>query len=332
MKPLLCLQLVIIPFLLVQGQQLSFERFMDQLNILEQEGNYTGAQEYLYSYADSFPGQWFALSKEQLFLNEKLLEFRENISIYKEGQRRGYFYFLHPAIPRYKPYLGFPEFEDLVQADRQLYEKALEHSTTCYQLDLPPGFNAGHSYPLLIIFHGGNSNFQRVRKHWSEELLDKHFIKLYLQSYRHVDSETFTWRSGDPRSDGDIKEILEEIRLAYPVDTSRILVSGMSAGASYALGMALRGLIPVAGVLAFCPGLPGEMKSMESFSPGHPGIRIYILGGEKDFYRESQAELTAILERLGLDCFYRLVEGMAHQYPGDEAKYIREGLEFTGYE
>lgn len=328
MKRLLGLQLLIVPLLLAHGQQLSFESFMDQLNILEREGKFTGAQEYLFSYADSFPGQWFALSKEQLFLNEKLLAYQENISIYKEGHRRGYFYFLHPAIPRYKPYLELPGFEDLVETDRQLYEKSLEHSSTLYQLDLPSGFNPNKSYPLFIIFHGGNSNFQRVRKHWSEELLDKQFIKVYLQSYRHLDSETFTWRSGDPRSDRDIKKILEEIRLAYPIDTGRIIVSGMSAGATYAAGMALRGLIPVSGLLAFCPGLPGEMKSMDFFSPHGSGIRIYLLGGEKDFYLESQRELTAILDELGLEYKHLIVEGMAHQYPEDEARYIREGLDF----
>ena len=301
MKTVPGLLLFIFPILLIHGQQQSCE-------------------------------QWFSLSKELLFLNEKMMNYKENISIFKEGHQMGYFYFLHPAIPRYKPYLDFPEFDSLVKVDRQLYEKALEHSSTRYQLHLPTGFNAEKSYPLFLIFHGGNSNFRRVGKHWNDELLDDQFIKVYLQSYRHFDSESFTWRSGDPRADRDIREIYKEIRLCYPVDSSRVLVSGMSAGATYAIGMALRGVIPVSGLIAFCPGLPGEMVSNELSGPVPQGIRMYLLGGEDDFYRESQQKLTAMLEEMGLAYRYRLVEGMAHQYPINEARYIREGLDFIAHE
>jgi len=275
---------------------------------------------------------WFSLSKEQLYLNEKMMKYKENLIIFKEGHQRGFFYFLHPAIPRYKPYLEFSEFEDLVRVDRQLYEKALETSFTSYKLDLPQGFNPKKSYPLFLIFHGGNRNLRKVREHWNEEQLNKQFIKVYLQSYRHFDSESFTWRSGDPRSDNDLREIYEEIRLAYPIDTSRILVSGMSAGATYATGMALRGIIPVSGILAFCPGLPVEMTSNEPFRPASSDIRIYLLGGENDFYRDSQQKLITNFEEMGLIYRYRLVEGMAHQYPFEEARYIREGLDFISNE
>ncbi len=315
-------------FIWVHSQQLSFDSYMEHLNGLEKDGDYTGAQSYLLSHDSTFPEQWFSLSKEQLFLNEKMRRFEENLEIYREGHSKGFFYFLHPAIPRYKPYLELPGFEELVETDRQLYEEALEHSSTLYKLDLPPGFKPNQSYPLFIIFHGGNSSFQRVRKHWNEEMLDDHFIKLYLQSYRHFDSESFTWRSGDPRSDRDIIEIFHEIRLAYPVDTSRVLVSGMSAGATYAIGMALRGIIPVSGILTFCPGLPGEIASGAGADKLRSDIRAYLLGGENDYYREHQEKLCGIFDQIGLDYLYVIEDSMSHKYPEDEGKFIKEGIHF----
>lgn len=328
MKHLLISLLFIPPSLWIQGQQLSYESFIEHLNNLEKEGSFIEAQEYLLSHVSSFPEKWFSLSKEQIYLNEKGMKFEENLDIYKEGHRMGFFYFLHPAIPRYKPYLKLPGFEELVETDRQLYEKALQHSTTLYKLDLPPGFSPNNSYPLFIIFHGGNSNFQRVRKHWNEEMLDTHFIKLYLQSYRHFDSESFTWRSGDPRSDSDLLEIFKEIRDTYPVDTSRVLVSGMSAGATYAIGMALRGLIPVSGILTFCPGLPGEIAPGAGAYTFPSDIRAYLLGGENDYYREHQENLCGIFDQVGLDYLYVIEDNMSHQYPEDEGKYIKEGIHF----
>ena len=328
MRQLVVFLVFILQQIWITGQQLSYDSFMDHLNGLEIESDYSGALEYLLSYESAFPEQWFTLSKEQIYLNEKMQRYVDNLNVLKEGHQRGFFYFLHTAIPRYKPYLEYPEFGELLETDRQLYSKALEKSSTIYQVVLPTGFNPDFDYRLFIIFHGGNSNFQKVRNHWNDDLLNTRFIKVYLQSYRHFDSESFTWRSGDPRSDGDIMRIYREILNIYPVDTTSIVLGGMSAGASYAIGMALRGVIPVTGFIAFCPGLPQEMSSDTAMSKLRTVIRGYMLGGENDYYQEQQERLCEIFDQIGLECLYVREEGMSHQYPKNESKYIREGLHF----
>jgi len=328
MKHLLVSLLLIAPCTWIHGQPLSFDNFIAQLNNLEKEKNFTEAQSYLLKHESTFPDYWFLLSKEKIYLNEKLMKHEENLDIYKQGHIKGFFYFLHPAIPRYKPYLEFSGFDDLVKTDRKLHEKALEHSSTLYKIDLPSGFSPKKSYPLFIIFHGGNSNFQRVGKHWNAELIDDHYIKLYLQSYRCFDSGSFTWRAGDPRSDRDIIRIFKEICLSYPVDTSNIIVSGMSAGATYAIGMSLRGIIPVSGIIAFCPGLPGEIASNAGQDNFRSDIRAYLLGGENDYYREHQEKLCRVFDQAGLDFLYVIEDEMSHQYPENEANYISEGIHF----
>ena len=272
--------------------------------------------------------QWFSRSREQIRVNEEKMMFEENLQIFREGHRKGFFYFLHPAIPRCKPYLDFSEFEALVEADRELHQEALEQARTIYQVQIPTGYSPEYDYPLFIIFHGGNSNLQKVKMHWKEESLDQQFIKVYLQSYRCFDSESYTWRSGDPRSDNDLLGIYNEIMDAYPIDSSRVVVAGISAGANYAIGMALRGVIPVSGFLAFCPGLPGEMQSDNLLSDLRSDIRGYILGGEYDFYLEEQAKLTKVFDQMGLEYLYLIEEQMYHQYPEDESMHIRRGLEF----
>jgi len=220
MKLLLLILLCIIQSIRIYGQQISFDRFLEQLNGIEDGGNYQKALEYLGSHEKCFQEQWFALSKEQIYLNEKLKRFEENLSVFKEGHQGGFFYFLHPAIPR---------------------------------------------------------------------------------------------------SDREIKSIFKDIQLKYQVDTSIIVVAGMSAGSNNAIGMALRGVIPVSGILAFCPGLPHE-RSLD--------IKAYLLGGEHDFYLKQQAKLAEIFDQIGLDYLYVIEEGMSHQYPEDEEKYISEGLQF----
>jgi len=271
---------------------------------------------------------WFSRSKDKIFANEEERSYEQNLSIFEEGHRRGYFYFLHPALPRYEPYLKFPAFEGLAERDRQLYERALEQSSTSYHLELPVKFDNESSYPLFIIFHGGNSNLQRLRKHWNEEDLDRDFIKVYLQSYRHFDSESFTWRSGDRRTDRDLFHIYSKILKNYLIDTSQVIVAGISAGANYAIGMALRGVLPVDGILAICPGLPQVLRSGTSIDSLCTDFTAYIVGGEHDFYLDFQHRLTEIFDTLEVAYRYRLVEGMGHQYPENEVTFIKEGLRF----
>jgi len=305
-----------------------FEDFQNHLHKLEEAGNFTRAKECLLSRMDEYPDQWFHLSKELVYIREKTGEYEENLSLFAHGHRMGFFYFLHPALPRFKPYLAFPVFEELMDTDRKLYEDALSRSSTHYRVDLPPDFHPGQRYPLFIIFHGGNSNLKKVTAHWHEASLEHSYIKVYLQSYRHFDSDAYTWKSGDPRSDADLREIFRELAGAYPIDTGRVVVAGISAGANYAIGMAIRGVIPVTGFITFCPGLPSEMDTILSPSDLCSDVRGYLVGGEFDFYRESQLRLLERFDGIGLEYEYVLEKGMYHQYPMDEARYIREGLRF----
>ncbi|RLE02111.1 MAG: hypothetical protein DRJ13_05990, partial [Bacteroidetes bacterium] len=310
----------------VIGQELSYNRFNQHINQLESEGDYQRAMDYLCAYRDNFPNQWFMLSKEEIFLNEKMMKYEQNIAIYREGQRQGYFYFLHPAIPRYQPYLTLEGWEELMASDRELHRKALEKSITKYQVDLPPEFVAGEVYPLFIVFHGGNSNFEKVRKHWNDPELESKFIKVYLQSYRHFDSEAYTWRSGDQRADSEIKRVYSELQQHYRIDSNKIIVAGMSAGATYAIDMALRDVIPVTGFIVFCPGIPYKLKSDTAYGHLKSDMRGYLLGGEHDYYLDHQQKLTHIFDAIGLDYKYSIVEGMSHQYPENESIYIKEGI------
>lgn len=278
--------------------------------------------------SDSMTADWFAWSRERIAWHEEQGQFHKNLALFQEGHRKGYFYFLHPALPALKPYMELPGFSELMEADRILYDSALEASNTLYRLSMPEDFRQDGSYPLMFIFHGGNSNLQGLEKHWNQKYLDSTFIKAYLQSYRHFDSGSFTWRSGDPRSDIELQQIYGEIQDKYQVDTSRILLAGISAGANYAIGMALRGVLPVYGIIAFCPGLPGVLRQAYEPATLHRDFRIYILGGEHDFYLAQQEELMAHLDRLDIPYVYVQVKGMGHRYPSDEGNYLLDGLRF----
>lgn len=270
----------------------------------------------------------FARSLEKISQNEKQDAYLENLMVFREGHRQGWFYFIHPLIPRYEPYLDLPGFREVYMADSALRAGAIAHSRSSYCLKLPAHYDSTEAYPVVFIFHGGNSNLDRALQHWRHPVIEKEYIRVYLQSYRHTDYTSFTWRSGDERSDRDLRQLFENLSNQYSIDSGRILVAGISAGANYALAMSLRGIIPVRGLIAFCPGFPDCLRGKQDFSGLHTDLRVYYVGGELDFYREQQEDLARAFNRSAISYRYIVVDGMKHQYPEQESEYLEKALKF----
>ena len=282
----------------------------------------------LHMAAQQSKDETFARSLEKISQNEKQDAYPENLLIFREGHQKGWFYFIHPLIPRYKPYLDLPGFREVYAADSTLRAHAIAQSQPSFYLELPAGYDSTEPYPAIFIFHGGNSNLARVRRHWRHPILEKEYIRVYLQSYLHTDYTSYTWHSGDERSDRDLRQLFENLNNHYNMDSCRILVAGISAGANYALAMSLRGIIPVRGLIAFCPGFPGCLRGKQDFSGLHTQFRVYYIGGELDYYREQQEDLARAFDRSALSYRYILVDGMKHQYPEQESVYLEEALIF----
>jgi poly(3-hydroxybutyrate) depolymerase len=219
-------------------------------------------------------------------------------------------------------------FDEIAKSDSDLRAKAIEQSTTLYELEIPKKYKINNDYLVIFIFHGGGSNLQKVMNHWSSKMLDKNFIKVYLQSYRCYDSGTFGWKSGDERADSDILKIYKEVSGSYRIDSTRIYVAGISAGATYAIDMAFRKVIPVSGIIAFCPGLPQDLvaESLEEYKPSH--MKAYIVSGENDYYQGTQRQMTEIFDLVGFEYKHLVIDDMGHQYPKNENFYIDQGIKY----
>jgi phospholipase/carboxylesterase len=110
--------------------------------------------------------------------------------------------------------------------------------------------------------------------------------------------------------------MIEFVRARWPVDPARILVTGLSDGASYSLLYGLRAgapcsaIAPVSGVLHplnFANGNMGRAR----------GRRIFLVHGRLDWlFPVGLARAAAEeLERAGADLVYREIEDLSHTYP-----------------
>lgn len=310
------------------SQTCLYEKALNQVQCLQEEGDISRAKNLVSELMDSYPDKWFELSKKMISLNNESALYQENLAIFSDAHKRGYFYFIHPRMSEYKPYLNLPGFDSLSLLDLAMRDEANKKSETTFRVQLPERYDKEKRYPVIYIFHGGGRSAEKAQEHWQVAVLNKNFIKVYLQSYRHFDSETYGWGSGDERLDRDITRIFREIAGQYKVDTGFVLTGGISAGATAAIDISLRGIIPVKGFIAWCPDQPSFIRNNNLSELAVRSVRGYISAGENDYFRPGQELMIRRLDSLGIQTRYEIETGSGHNYPANENISVNKALKF----
>ena len=313
-----------------RAQEILYPDFYQQVQELEMEGNFEKALEVLRANGNAFPEKYFTLLKEEIYIQEKLQKHEDNLALFKEGHQKGYFFFLHPSLPAFEPYRHLEGFDSLSAIDLKLRDEALTRSEMIYRVVSPQGHSRKATHPVLFIFHGGGSRMEKVMDHWHSPTLDKVFIRVYIQSCLHYDSESYGWRSGDERAIRDVTDIYEHVLADQPVDTSELYLAGISAGGTFAIDLALRQPFPIKGYITFCPGIPKILSTGVAATLLEKGssVKGIFIGGEDDYYLPRQKQMAQIFDGLQLDYKHEVVPGMAHQYPVNESDWIEYALQY----
>jgi len=116
-----------------------------------------------------------------------------------------------------------------------------------YRLYRPPGLKAGERVPLVVMLHGcgQDANSFAASTRMNRIAARQRFLVLYPEQERLANSQRcwnwFDTKSG--RAYGEaalIMAAIDQACLLYPVDSERIAVAGLSAGASMAALLATR--------------------------------------------------------------------------------------------
>ena len=124
-----------------------------------------------------------------------------------------------------------------------------------------------------------------------------------------------------------LREMVASVAARYAVDRARVLLTGMSDGATYALLCGLRGDMPFTHLAPACGVL-------HPFLFGDGGIErargrpIYLVHGALDWMFPVHTARSAreVLLAAGARLVYREVEDLSHTYPRDENPRILDWL------
>jgi phospholipase/carboxylesterase len=190
-------------------------------------------------------------------------------------------------------------------------------------LYVPETWDARTAAPLIVALHGGSGHGRDFLWSWLREARSRGALLLSPTAQ----DRTWSIMGGEDVDAARLRAAVEEVAATYAVDRSRVLLTGMSDGATYALlcgladGMPFTHLAPACGVLHPFLLARGGIE-------GARGRPIYLVHGALDWMFPVQTARMGrdALESAGARVVYREIEDLSHTYPRDENPRILDWL------
>ncbi len=197
------------------------------------------------------------------------------------------------------------------------------HGRGGYSLFIPETYTHDRDWPLVVALHGGYSHGRDFLWSWVAYARSRGFI-VFVPT-----SQAMTWSITSIEVDErPLVRHLEEVCSLVRIDRSRILLTGMSDGGTFALAMGISGngsypaIAPVA-----CALPPVDWAQVK-------GKRILWVHGAQDwiFPLNWTVQSCRNLHQAGADIKLKVIEDLAHTYPREANATILDwfGIGVTG--
>jgi len=189
-----------------------------------------------------------------------------------------------------------------------------------FSLYVPESYDPREARPLIVALHGAYGHGAEFLWTWQREARSRRMLLMAPTS------RGTTWSFNGPDIDAPaLDSMLRYVRENWQVDPERILLTGLSDGATYTLLHGLREespytvLAPLSGVLHPANLVNGNVERAE-------GRRIYLVHGALDWMFPVQVARVAaeMLKGAGADLRYREIEDLSHTYAREENACILE--------
>jgi len=174
-----------------------------------------------------------------------------------------------------------------------------------------------------VALHGGHSHGRDYLWAWLREARSREALVLSPTSR----DRTWSIMGGDDVDADPLREMVESVAARYPVDRTRVLLTGMSDGATYALLCGLREGMPFTHLAPLC-GVLHPMLLANGDLARASGMPVYLVHGALDWMFPIQTARMArqTLTAAGARLVYREIEDLSHTYPRDENPKILDWL------
>lgn len=228
--------------------------------------------------------------------------------------------------PDLQPLQGLPRLDGIIATCRTRCAEAERHVRPERLVAEPVAQMA--PFPLLLALHGYDGAAAGTLPAWSP--LSAHgWLVAALQSSQMAGLAGYHW-SDEARTRQEVRQHLDELAAAYPLNLERLAIGGFSNGGRAALLLAFTRALPVTAVVSVGASLPDEaLAALDWEASGGAGWpRLLWLVGERDAYAlpriTSQAE---VFTGHGVAVTVEIVPGLGHEVPLDLARRVASWLQ-----
>jgi phospholipase/carboxylesterase len=180
-----------------------------------------------------------------------------------------------------------------------------------FSLYVPENYNPDRAWPLVMALHGGSGNGRGFLWSWLRDARS-HGAVLVAPT-----ATGKTWAlMGEDTDTPNLVRILEQVRRRWNVDSSRLLLTGMSDGGTFCYVTGLESASPfthLAPVAATFHPLMAELADAERLR----GLPVYLVHGLLDWMFPVQVarQTHELLSAAGAEVTYRELDDLSHCYP-----------------
>ena len=252
-------------------------------------------------------------------------------SLHHHAQAQEHFYVIRELLPAFRDYWSHPDADvaDAAAAPATSTADAPARSPLVrvsagghhggFSLYVPEIYDEARAWPVIVALHGGSGNGRDFLWTWLRDARRRGYV---LVAPSAVGS---TWSAVEEQG---LLEILAWIGARYRIDHARVLLTGLSDGATFALvyGLAhpetFRALAPCCGVFHPVNFQNGNLERAA-------GKAVYLVHGAQDFlFPVAYAQMTRdLLRDAGADLTYRELPELSHTYPRSENPAILDWFE-----
>ncbi len=183
-----------------------------------------------------------------------------------------------------------------------------------FSLFVPGSYDGSEAWPLVVALHGGSGDGRDFVWTWLREARGRRFLLLAPTSR----GPTWSLMGADVDAPA-LRAMVTAVTERFAVDSDRILLTGLSDGATYSLlcglqeDMPFTALAPLSGVLHPMNFANGNMERAK-------GRRIRLVHGALDwmFPVDIARVAAAELDKAGADLSYHEIDDLSHTYAREE--------------
>jgi len=191
-----------------------------------------------------------------------------------------------------------------------------------FSVYVPESWDGRTPMALVVALHGGSGHGRDFLWSWLRDARSRGVMVL------SPTSRDRTWAlMGEDVDAEPLGRMIESVGERYPLDRARVLLTGMSDGATYALLRGLRGGLPVTHLAPACGVLHPALLMSGDLARARD-LPIYLIHGALDWmFPVATAHLAReALTMAGAALVYREIDDLSHTYPRDENPKILDWL------